>query len=58
MTEVNDTATASVLENDEAQLNAIAAAAGDDILDQMVSRLQKDYGVSINQSLAEQAMVR
>jgi peptidyl-prolyl cis-trans isomerase D len=28
----------------------------DDILDQMVARLQADYGVSINRPLAERAL--
>ncbi len=36
----------------------IARAAGDDMLDQIVNQLQKTYGVSINQALADQAMVR
>ncbi|MDI7864072.1 SurA N-terminal domain-containing protein [Rhizobiaceae bacterium n13] len=56
--EVNEQATTDVLDNQEQQLQAIANAAGDDILDQMVNRLQGDYGVTINRTLAEQAMVR
>jgi peptidyl-prolyl cis-trans isomerase D len=28
----------------------------DDILDQMVARLQSDYGVSVNRQLAERAL--
>ncbi|HEX5932558.1 MAG TPA: SurA N-terminal domain-containing protein [Pseudorhizobium sp.] len=35
-------------------LQRLAEAAGDDMLDQMVNRLQNDYGVSINQAVAEQ----
>lgn len=57
VTEVNDQPT-SVLDNDDAQVDAIANAAGDDILDQMVSRLQSEYGVTINQALADQAILR
>jgi peptidyl-prolyl cis-trans isomerase D len=44
------------LDNDDRQINAIAQASGDDILDQMVSELQKGYGVTINQQLAELAL--
>lgn len=58
VTDVQDAPTGDVLSGDDAQVRNIAAAAGDDILDQMVSRLQSDYGVSINQTLAEQAIVR
>ena len=58
VTEVNEQATTSVPEAEEQQINAVANAAGDDILDQMVNRLQGDYGVTINRTLAEQAMVR
>jgi len=35
-------------------LQRMAEAAGDDMLDQMVNRLQNDYGVSINQAVADQ----
>ncbi|MBP1850012.1 peptidylprolyl isomerase [Rhizobium halophytocola] len=58
VTHVDDTPSADVLENDNRQVTALANAAGDDILDQMVQKLQSQYGVSINQQLAEQAMVR
>lgn len=34
----------------------VARRTGDDILDQLVNRLQTDYGVTINQSVAETAM--
>ncbi len=40
--------------SNEEPLQRLAQAAGDDILDQMVNRLQNDYGVSINQAVAEQ----
>jgi peptidyl-prolyl cis-trans isomerase D len=36
----------------------VANAAGDDILDQMVGQLQAEYGVTFNQALAQQAIVR
>lgn len=49
---------ADALSGEEQQLQQIARAAGDDILDQMVNQLQTGYGVSINQALADQAMVR
>ncbi len=58
VTEVNTEPTGDVLANQDQQINAIANAAGDDILDQMVSLLQTQYGVSINQQLAEQAASR
>lgn len=58
VTDVKDQPTSDALVNDDAQITEIAKAAGDDILDQMVRRLQDEYGVTINQQLAEQAMVR
>jgi peptidyl-prolyl cis-trans isomerase D len=58
VTEVNTEPTGDVLANQDQQINAIANAAGDDMLDQMVSLLQTQYGVSINQQLAEQAASR
>ncbi|GEO83255.1 MULTISPECIES: peptidylprolyl isomerase [Alphaproteobacteria] len=58
VTDVQDQPRTDALANDDAQITQIAKAAGDDILDQMVNRLQNDYGVTINQQLAEQAMVR
>ncbi|MFK0382526.1 SurA N-terminal domain-containing protein [Agrobacterium sp. NPDC090273] len=57
VTSVDANAPADALTNDDQQLTAIASAAGDDMLDQMVNRLQNDYGVTINQPLADQAMV-
>lgn len=58
VTEVNSDATTDALSNDEQQIEAVARASGDDILDQMVSALQTSYGVSINRTLAEQSMAR
>ncbi|MDO1583694.1 peptidylprolyl isomerase [Rhizobium oryzicola] len=49
---------ADALTSNDQQLQQIARAAGDDILDQMVNQLQTKYGVSINQALADQASVR
>lgn len=46
-------ATADALASNE-PLQRMAEAAGDDMLDQMVNRLQNDYGVSINQAVADQ----
>jgi peptidyl-prolyl cis-trans isomerase D len=57
VTSVDANAPADALANDDQQFTAIARAAGDDMLDQMVNRLQNDYGVTINQALADQAMV-
>ncbi len=55
VTDVSETATADVL-SPEQDVTGLARAAGDDILDQMVSRLQTDYGVTVNHDLAQQAM--
>ncbi|MGF9567272.1 peptidylprolyl isomerase [Neorhizobium sp. JUb45] len=41
---------------DDQQVQQMARAAGDDMLDQMVTRLQQDFGVQINQTAAEQAL--
>jgi peptidyl-prolyl cis-trans isomerase D len=57
VTAVDADALPDALNNDDQQLTAMAQAAGDDILDQMVNRLQSDYGVTINQAAADQAMV-
>jgi peptidyl-prolyl cis-trans isomerase D len=56
--EVNTEPTGDVLANQDQQITAMANAAGDDILDQMVALLQTQYGASINQPLAEQAAAR
>lgn len=58
VTAVEEKAPADALDNDSGQIEAIARASGDDILDQMVSTLQTAYGVSINQSLAETALAQ
>ena len=58
VTAVEEKAPADALDNDSSQIEAIARASGDDILDQMVSTLQTAYGVSINQSLAETALAQ
>lgn len=50
--------TTDVLSDDGKQIQQLANAAGDDILDQMVTKLQDSYGVSINQTLAQQAILR
>ncbi|PDT55108.1 MULTISPECIES: peptidylprolyl isomerase [Sinorhizobium] len=55
---VDDSAPANALDNDSRQIEAMARASGDDILDQMVATLQSVYGVSINQALAEQALAQ
>ncbi len=41
---------------DNQVITAIASSAGDDILDEMINKLQSEYGVSINQTLAQQAV--
>ncbi|UJW73648.1 peptidylprolyl isomerase [Rhizobium sp. SL42] len=58
VTAVRDQPSGSVLNNEDEQIVSMANAAGDDILDQMVTQLQSDYGVTFNQALAQQAMVR
>lgn len=58
VTDVDTQPTSDALDPQEKQITALANAAGDDILDQMVNQLQTKYGVTINQALAQQAMVR
>ncbi len=58
VTNVNTDPTTDALNNQDAQIAAVANAAGDDILDQMVTLLQTQYSASINQTLADQATVR
>jgi peptidyl-prolyl cis-trans isomerase D len=58
VTDVQTQPTGDVLDQQEKQITALANSAGDDILDQMVNQLQTKYGVTINQALAQQAMVR
>ena len=55
VTDVSTTATTDAL-SPQQDVTGLAKAAGDDILDQMVSRLQSDYGVTVNRDLAQQAM--
>ena len=57
VTAVDTDTPADALDSDQQQITAMANAASDDMLDQMVSRLQNDYGVTINQAAADQAMV-
>ncbi len=56
VTALDDSAPVNALDDDSRQIEAVARASGDDILDQMVSTLQAAYGVSVNQTLAEQAL--
>lgn len=56
VTDVNSEAAGDALANSDQQIEAIARASGDDILDQMVTSLQSAYGVSINRSAAERSM--
>lgn len=56
VTEVNTNAPADALNNADREIAAIAQSASEDMVNQMLTRLQNDYGVSINQALADQAM--
>jgi peptidyl-prolyl cis-trans isomerase D len=58
VTEVNADGTSDALNDQTQQITALAASAGDDILDQMVDELKGNYGTFISQQLAQQAMVR
>ncbi|MEN9895290.1 MAG: hypothetical protein RIR97_1142, partial [Pseudomonadota bacterium] len=58
VTEVNTEGTSDALNDQAQQITSLAAAAGDDILDQMVEELKGNYGTFISQQLAQQAMVR
>lgn len=58
ITDIQTQPTGDVPDQQDKQITALANAAGDDILDQMVGELQTKYGVTINQALAQQAMVR
>nr|WP_316654096.1 SurA N-terminal domain-containing protein [uncultured Gellertiella sp.] len=55
VTDVAEQATTDALANQQ-DVTALANTAGEDIVDQMVSRLESDYGVTVNRALAEQAM--
>lgn len=56
VTDVSETPEMDAL-SPQQDVTGLAKAAGDDILDQMVTRLQSEYGVTVNQDLAKQAMV-
>ena len=56
VTAVDETAS-DALSADQ-QLDRMAQAAGDDMLDQMVNSLKNSYGVSVNQTVVNQAMVQ
>ncbi|TCT39275.1 peptidylprolyl isomerase [Martelella mediterranea] len=56
VTSVNNAGDNAVAANDNQAVTAIASSAGDDILDEMIKKLQSEYGVSINQTLAQQAI--
>lgn len=56
VTDVSETPAMDAL-SPQQDVTGLAKAAGDDILDQMVTRLQSEYGVTVNQDLAKQAMV-
>ncbi|OCP24173.1 MULTISPECIES: peptidylprolyl isomerase [unclassified Ensifer] len=58
VTAIENNGPTDALEDDSRQIQAVARASGDDILDQMVSTLQSAYGVSINQTLAETALAQ
>ena len=58
VTAVRDQPTSGIPLNEDEQVAQVANSAGDDILDQMVGQLQSEYGVTINQALAQQAIVR
>ncbi|HWU63716.1 MAG TPA: SurA N-terminal domain-containing protein [Ensifer sp.] len=49
---------ADPLADDNRQIEQLANSAGDDMLDEMVTKLQGQYGVAVNQALAQQAMAR
>ncbi|TPW33085.1 peptidylprolyl isomerase [Martelella alba] len=54
VTAIVDTGDAIASNADEQSINQVATAAGDDILDEMVNKLRSEYGVNINQTLAQQ----
>ncbi|KGF67186.1 peptidylprolyl isomerase [Hoeflea sp. BAL378] len=56
VTAVNDAATVTADQVSPEQRAQVSQQIADDILDQMVARLNADYGVSINQALAERAL--
>ena len=52
-----DQATSDALSSDQ-QLQQMAEWAGDYMLDQMVNSLKDNYGVSVNQSVADQVVLQ
>ncbi len=58
VTSTGSSMSADPLSGDNDQSERLAKAAGDDILDEMVSKLQQTYGVQFNQTLGQQAIVR
>lgn len=56
VTSVNDAASVGADSVSPEQRNEVSRRIADDILDQMVARLQADYGVSVNRQLAERAL--
>ncbi|WP_176082996.1 SurA N-terminal domain-containing protein [Martelella sp. HB161492] len=54
VTAIVDAGDAIASNADEQSINQVATAAGDDILDEMVNKLRSEYGVKINQTLAQQ----
>jgi peptidyl-prolyl cis-trans isomerase D len=56
VTSVNDASTVTADSVSVEQRRQVSQQIADDILDQMVARLQSDYGVSVNRQLAERAL--
>jgi len=56
VTSVNDASTVTADAVSQDQRRQVSQQIADDILDQMVARLQSDYGVSVNRELAERAL--
>jgi len=56
VTSVNDASTVTADSVSPEQRNQVSQQISDDILDQMVARLQTEYGVSVNRQLAERAL--
>ena len=56
VTSVNDASSVTADAVSSEQRAQVSQQIADDILDQMVARLQAEYGVSVNQALAERAL--
>ena len=56
VTSVNDASTVTAASVSEEQRERVSRQIADDILDQMVARLQSEYSVSVNRELAERAL--